>query len=82
MENIFFKEDRATSKQLWKINELSNELFTLRANKLKQENKSTEGMGDYLTTQLVFPMTKGTASKIIPGMMELREQLKSYEEMS
>ena len=77
MENIFFKEDRATSKQLWKINELSDELFTLRANKLKQENKSTEGMGDYLTTQLTFPMTKLSASKIITGMMELQEQLKN-----
>lgn len=72
------KEQLATTKQLWKLNDVAVEITNLKIAKLKIDGESPKGKGDYLVSTVALPLSKVNAMELIEAMIDLRDSLKTY----
>lgn len=66
----------ATVKQLWKLNDLAAEIYDLKIKKLKIDGESPKGKGEYVTSQIILPLTKSNAGDLIEAFISLRDSLR------
>jgi len=66
----------ATTKQLWKLNDVAYEIFDLKLKKLEIDGESPKGKADHLSSNVPMPLNKKNAMELIEGMINLRDSLR------